>query len=213
MSRFFDPENRENDARLHAPATERNRDVILEVLKTHLPRDGALLEVASGTGQHAAHFAPHFPGLDWQPTDLDPLHITSIDAWRGHAGADNLRAGVLLDVMERDWPTSHLNGPIMGLTAINLIHIAPFAVTESLIGGAARHVADGGVFFLYGPYKQNGKHTSESNEAFDASLKSRNPDWGVRDMEHVIEMATGAGFNTPDIIAMPANNLSLIFRK
>lgn len=213
MSRFFDPENRDNDARLHAPATERNRHVILDVLKAHLPSSGALLEVASGTGQHAAHFAPHFPGLDWQPTDLDPLHVTSIDAWRDHVGADNLRTALLLDVMARDWPTSHLNGPVMGLTAINLIHIAPFSVTQSLIDGAARHVSDGGVLFLYGPYKQNGAHTSDSNEAFDASLKSRNPDWGVRDMEVVTELATDAGFNAPEVIAMPANNFSLVFTK
>lgn len=213
MSRFFDPDNRDNDARLHAPATERNRDVILDVLKAHLPTGGALLEVASGTGQHAAHFAPHFPGLDWQPTDIEPHHIDSINAWREHTGTDNLRPGRHLNVMQADWPVGHLTGPIMGLTAINLIHIAPFEVTEALVAGAADHVADGGVFFLYGPYKKGGAHTSESNEAFDQSLKSRNPAWGVRDMEVVTELATGAGFSDPHVIAMPANNFSLIFRK
>jgi hypothetical protein len=117
------------------------------------------------------------------------------------------------DVLEGPWPPAGLPEPVTGLTAINLIHIAPFTVTEALIPGAGAHVAPGGVLYLYGPYRQGGAHTSASNEACDASLKSRNPAWGVRDMEEVRDLATGAGFSAPEVIAMPANNFSLVFRK
>ncbi|SDD24700.1 MULTISPECIES: DUF938 domain-containing protein [Kordiimonas] len=216
MTRFFDPGQHEDetaDARLRAAATARNRDVILAVLKTHLPERGSLLEVASGTGEHAAHMAGHFPNLHWQPTDIDPRHIASIDAWRIHVGQDNILPAKHLDVLEDRWPIDHLPAPLVAVMAVNLIHISPWEVTETLVAGAGETLGSGGVFYLYGPYKRFGAHTSESNEAFDASLKSRDPSWGVRDMESVVELAAEAGFGKPEVIPMPANNFSLVFKK
>ncbi len=216
MTRFFDPgrhEDATSDARLHAAATARNRDVILDVLKAHLPKRGSLLEVASGTGEHAAHMAGHFPDLHWQPTDIDPRHLNSIDAWRMHIGHDNILPARHFHLLEGNWPLDHLPSPLVALMAVNLIHISPWEVTEALVAGAGRTIPEGGVFYLYGPYKRAGSHTSESNEAFDASLKANNPGWGVRDMEAVVDLARDAGFGDPEVVAMPANNFSLVFKK
>lgn len=216
MTRFFDPgrhEDATSDARLHAAATARNRDVILNVLKEHLPARGSLLEVASGTGEHAAHMAGHFPSLHWQPTDIDPRHLDSIDAWRAHVGQDNILPAKHFNLLEGDWPLDQLPAPLVALMAVNLIHISPWEVTEALVAGAGRTLQGGGVFYLYGPYKRGGAHTSESNEAFDASLKASDPRWGVRDMEAIMDLAAETGFGTPDIVAMPANNFSLVFKK
>ncbi|NVJ98940.1 MAG: DUF938 domain-containing protein [Alphaproteobacteria bacterium] len=213
MSRFFDPGQIGDSDRRHAPATARNRDPILALLKEHLPTEGSLLEVASGTGEHAAYFAPNFPGLDWQPTDIDESHLKSIAAWRAEAQSPNLLAPLRFNVLEDHWHFPHLAKPLRAVMAANLIHISPFAVTEALIAGAGQIMAQDGTLFLYGPYKRDGKHTAPSNEAFDASLKSRDPAWGVRDMEEVVSLAATAGFGEPEVIAMPANNFSLIFKK
>ncbi|MFC4346777.1 DUF938 domain-containing protein [Kordiimonas lipolytica] len=216
MTRFFNPgkhEDAASDARLHAPATARNRDVILDVLKAHLPETGSLLEIAAGTGEHAAHIAPQFPNLHWQPTDIDPRHLDSIDAWREHVGRGNILRARHFNLLEGDWPIDHLPEPLIAVMAANLIHISPWEVSEALVSGAGQVLDTGGTLYLYGPYKREGAHTSESNEAFDTSLKERDPSWGVRDMEAVVELARDAGFGAPDIIPMPANNFSLVFKK
>ncbi|TNE64621.1 MAG: DUF938 domain-containing protein [Alphaproteobacteria bacterium] len=212
MARFFNPDAVGADARLHAPATERNRDAILSVLKAHLPSDGTLLEIASGTGEHAAYLAPRFPTLYWQPTDIDPAHLASISAWRDEGAAPNLLPPRELDVLA-PWPLHELPAPVRAVAAINLIHIAPWAVAEALIAGAGRLLGAGGILYLYGPYRRGGKHTADSNAAFDLSLKRHSIDWGVRDMEEVIDLAETAGFRSPAVLAMPANNFSLVFRK
>lgn len=216
MARFFDPKSADEagqDARLNAPATERNRGVILELLEGCLRRDGVLLEVASGTGEHAAHMAPRLKPLYWQPTDIDDRHLASIDAWAHHAGSENLLPARRFNVLEDDWHFPDLPARISTVAAINLIHIAPWPVAEALIKGAGATLEAGDILFMYGPYKQEGAHTAPSNAAFDLSLKRQNPDWGVRDMEAVKDLANKAGFTDLDVVGMPANNFSLIFTK
>lgn len=216
MTRFFNPGNADeadDGNRLHAPATARNRAPILEVLKPRLPSAGSLLEIAAGTGEHAAYLAPHFKTLHWQATDIEEHHLASIDAWRLHSGATNILPAKAFNALTDDWIFDHLPAPLEVVMAANLIHISPFEVAEALIIGAGSALSAGGILFLYGPYKQEGRHTSASNDAFDMSLKSRNSAWGVRDMETIIDLATAAGFGAPEVIAMPANNFSLIFKK
>ncbi|WP_262692550.1 class I SAM-dependent methyltransferase [Kordiimonas aestuarii] len=214
MSKFFDPQAHDGEAaRLHAPATARNRNFILELLEACLQRKGTLLEIASGTGEHAAHMAPKLAPLLWQPTDIDDRHLTSIDAWRNHVGAENLLPVRRFNVLEDDWQFDDLPAPISAIAAINLIHIAPWEVAVALMKGAGKTLPSGGTLYLYGPYKQHGKHTASSNAAFDLSLKRKNPAWGVRDMEAVMDLADSAGFADFDIVGMPANNFSLIFTR
>lgn len=212
MARFFNPESLGEDAKLHAPACERNRDVILDVLETHFPTEGTVLEIAAGTGQHSVHFAPAFPNLHWQPSDIDERHLMSIAAWRAGAGTANLLAPVHLDVTA-DWDLPDLPAPVSAMTAINLIHIAPWEVAMALFHGAANLMESGGILYLYGPYKQGGAHTADSNAAFDAKLRGHNPSWGVRDMESVIALGTQGGFTLTEVTPMPANNFSLVFKK
>ena len=202
-----------DSARRHAPATARNRDFILEVLEAHLPSSGMVLEVASGTGEHTSYFATKFKGLTWQPTDLSDDNLITIEAWRAHVAAENILPARKLDVTEADWDLAHLSAPLSAILAINLIHISPWAVAEALIAGAGDRLTSGGVLYLYGPYKRDGAHTSDSNASFDMTLKSRDPSWGIRDMEAVISLAMAAGFGAPEIVPMPANNFSLVFRK
>ncbi len=215
MSNFFDPQGNDNvsDKRLYAPATERNRDHILEVLKDHHPGEGTLLEVASGTGEHAAHMAGHFMSADWQPSDLEADKLASIDAWAQTNGHTNILPAVRFDVLTDDMTTLALRKPLNAVFAANLIHIAPWSVAEALISKAGNALPTGGIFFLYGPFKRGGTHTAPSNESFDTSLKSRDTTWGVRDLEAVEKLAKDAGFEAPTIIEMPANNLSIIFRR
>ncbi|WP_262693332.1 class I SAM-dependent methyltransferase [Kordiimonas aquimaris] len=219
MSKFFDPKapqetaNSMDAARLFAPATERNRDVLGDTMATHVSDlSGTLIEVASGTGQHAVHIAPRLPNIIWQPTDIEEKHIRSIDAWRDYAGHNNILPAQHFNVITDEFNDVAVNPDICTIMAVNLIHIAPWQATESLIAKAAKCL-QGGVLFLYGPYKRSGEHTSQSNADFDLSLKSRNTDWGIRNLEDVITCAKDAGFQTPDIIQMPANNLSVVFRK
>lgn len=197
------------DARRHAPAVARNRDPILAVLRRHLPEQGLLLEVSSGTGEHAAYFAARFPGLAWQPTDPDPAARASIAAWAAAAALPNLRPPLAFDAAAEDWPVARADAVL----CINMIHIAPWAAGLGLLRGAARRLAPGGPLLLYGPYRQGGRHTAPSNEAFDAGLRAQNPAWGVRDLETVAGAAAAAGFGPPAIEAMPANNLALVFRR
>jgi SAM-dependent methyltransferase len=205
---FFDPPPAASGG-LHAAATERNRQPILEVLRRVLPPTGLVLEVASGTGQHVVFFAGALPALRWQPSDPSPVHLDSIRAWTLAAGVDNVAMPVQLDVEIAPWPVARANA----LLNINMIHIAPWSAAEALFQGAARLLPAGGVLFLYGPFKRDGRHTAESNARFDERLRSEDARWGVRDLGDVQKLALAAGFAAPEVIAMPANNLSLVFRR
>jgi len=200
---------RQDDARRYAPATERNRDAILAVLARHLPPRGLVLELASGSGEHAVHFAAALPNLIFQPSDPDAASRASIDAWATSAGLENLRPAIALDATAMEWPITAADAVL----CINMIHISPWAASIGLIQGASRILAPGGVLYLYGPYKREGRHTAPSNDVFDRSLRDRNPAWGVRDLEAVAALAAAHGFATPEIVAMPSNNFSLIFRR
>jgi SAM-dependent methyltransferase len=194
------------DAKLCAPPVQRNRDHILDVLRRVLPASGVVLEVASGSGEHARYFAEALPGLIFQPSDPDATRRASIDAWAD--GMANIRPALDLDAAG-DWPALLACAVI----CINMIHISPWEATEGLMRHAAAVLAPGGVLVTYGPYRRGGAHTAPSNAAFDADLRARDPRWGVRDVEAVSECAARHGFAAPEITEMPANNLTLVFRK
>jgi len=198
--------------RRHAPAAARNAGPILAVLKGCLPETGNVLEIGSGTGQHAVAFARAFPGLQWWPSDPDAGARDSIAAWRDETGLASLRAPLDLDVMLEDWHIV-LKCRFEAVLAVNLVHISPWAATEGLMRGAGILLAPGGILLLYGPYRRDGVHTADSNATFEHWLKSENPDWGVRDLEHVEREAGMHGLRLDDVVPMPANNFSLIFRK
>jgi hypothetical protein len=198
-----------SDRRLYFPHVARNREPILEVLRRVLPRDGLLLEIASGGGEHAAYFAENLPGLRWQPTDGNSEMFESIAAHRAAAGVANLLEPLHLDVTSQRWPVERADA----MVCCNMIHIAPWAATEGLIAGAGRTLARGSPLYLYGPYKIDGRHTAPSNGDFDASLRARNPLWGVRDLTEVSRLAERHGFALSETVPMPANNLSVIFRR
>lgn len=202
--------------RRKSPAARRNRDPILAVLREHLPPRARVLELASGSGEHAAHFTQAMPGWQWQPSDTDSKALASIAAWRGHEqqqgrGA-NLLAPVELDVTA-DWPEKCRGAAFDAMVAINLIHIAPWNVTAALMRRAGEHLAGNGALFLYGPYRRGGRHTAASNEAFDRDLQARNPAWGIRDLESVEAEAAANGLALEAVVAMPANNVSVVFRR
>lgn len=192
-----------------SPSAARNRDPILLVLRRVLPAQGMVLEVASGSGEHAVHFAAALPGLTWQPTDPDEDARRSIAAYRQRAGLPNLLAPLALDVRAPVWPVAAADA----LVAINMIHIAPWAAAEGLMAGAARLLPPAGVLFLYGPYQEDGRHTAPSNAAFDQALRQRDPAWGVRDLGAVRALAEARGLDLVERVPMPANNLSLVLRK
>lgn len=196
-----------DDPRRVAPAAARNRDPILAVLRRVLPPSGLVLEVASGTGEHAAHFAAALPALRFQPSDPDPASRASIDAWC--AGLPNVRPALALDAAAAKWPLDHADAVL----CINMVHISPWAATLGLLRGAARLLPPGGPLVLYGPYRRAGVPTAPSNDAFDADLRARNPAWGLRQLEEVAAEAAAAGFGLPEIVEMPANNLTVIFRR
>jgi hypothetical protein len=195
--------------RQHAPSAERNREPILAVLERVLPATGTVLEIASGTGQHAIHFAAALPHLVWQPSDLDDEARASIAAWTAHSGLANVRPPLALDVRDASWGIE----AAAAIVCINMIHISPWESAQALIGGAGRMLGAGGVLFLYGPYRRGGAHTAPTNAAFDEQLQRRNPAWGVRNMEDVVALADAAGFDADEPVEMPANNFSLVFRK
>jgi hypothetical protein len=174
-----------------------------------LPPTGLVLEIASGTGQHVAFFAGALPHLRWQPSDPSAAHRESIAAWTGAAGAGNVAPAIALDVERQPWPLGHADA----ILNINMIHIAPWSATTALFAGAARLLAPSAPLFLYGPFKRDGVHTAESNQRFDDRLRAEDPRWGVRDLTEVEEVARAAGFGAPEVVAMPANNLSLVFRR
>jgi SAM-dependent methyltransferase len=194
---------------LHAAATERNREPIVEVLRRVLPPAGLVLEVASGTGQHVVFFARAFPALRWQPSDISPPHLDSIRAWTRASGVDNVEAPVALDVERMPWPIARADA----ILNINMIHISPWSAAAALFEGAARALPASGVLFLYGPFMRDGRHTAQSNARFDERLRAEDPRWGVRDLGEVQTLATAAGFGPAEVVAMPANNLSLVFRR
>ncbi len=198
-----------DDARRHAPAAARNRDAILAVLRRCLPPRGLVLEVASGSGEHALHFAAALPALRFQPTDADVAARASIDAWRRQSGLDNLLPPLLLDASADDWPVPQADAVL----CINMIHIAPWAACQGLFRGAARLLPPGAPLLLYGPFMREGRHTAPSNAAFDLSLRQQDSGWGVRGLEQVADLAGGCGFTPPEVVAMPANNLTLVFRR
>jgi SAM-dependent methyltransferase len=199
----------QEDARRFAPAVARNKTAITEVLARHLPALGLVLEIASGSGEHALHFAAHFPALRFQPTDPDAAALASIAAWREEAQLTNLQAPLMLDVMVHAWQVLKADAVV----CINMIHIAPWEATAALMQGAARILPPDGILFLYGPFMRHGQHTAASNAEFDASLRAQDVRWGVRDLEAVAHHASAAGFAAPVVEAMPANNLSVIFRR
>ena len=197
------------DPRRFAPATERNRDPILALLRRVLPPAGTVLEIASGTGEHAIYFSRQLPHLAWQPTDPDAAARASIAAWSAEAGLANIAAPLALDAALPNWPIDRADAVL----AVNMVHISPWAATIGLLAGAARVLPAGAPLVLYGPYKRGGWHTAASNEAFDQNLRRQNAAWGVRDLERVVEAAEAAGFGPAEIVQMPANNLGLVFRR
>ena len=197
------------DPRRHAPATLRNRQAIAEQLKTALPASGRVLEIASGTGEHASFFAALFPQLDWQPSDPDPALRQSIRAYGEDSGLSNLAAPIDLDATRQPWPVEAADA----ILCVNLLHIAPWAVTEALMTGAGELLLPGAPLLIYGPFMREGRHTADSNAAFDRGLRAENPAWGVREMEAVEEVARRNGLALADVVAMPANNFFLRFEK
>lgn len=192
-----------------APAAGRNREPILAVLRDLLQRPGRVLEIASGTGEHAVWFSSALPGLTWQPTDLEPEALGSIAAWRGRAGPPNLLPPLWLDASADSWPVAQADAVV----AINMVHIAPWTATIGLVAGAERVLTQGGLLFLYGPFREGGIHTAASNAAFDADLRARDPSWGIRDLDEIAVLANQHGFRPPERIPMPSNNLSVVFRR
>ena len=196
------------DARETAPSAERNKQPILDVLRRVLPSKGLVLEIGSGTGQHVTHFAKALPGLVFQPSEMDAGMHPSIAAWTRHENLSNVRPPLAFDVARLPWPVRAADA----IVCINVIHISPWEATLALMKGAGEMLPAGGVLVTYGPYRRDGRHTAPSNEAFDADLKSRDPRWGVRDMEEVVAAARAAGLELAETVPMPANNFTLVFR-
>lgn len=205
-----------DDARRHAPATLRNRDAILEVLERVLPPEGTVLEVASGTGEHAMYMSRHLAPRLWLPSDPDPACRGSIAAWASFEPSPNLVLPPLdLDAGWSRWPVEDTppSPPITAIVAVNLVHIAPWEICLGLMGGAGRILPRGGVLYLYGAYRVGGRHTAKSNERFDQALRAQNPAWGVRDLEAVIAAAETAGLGLAETVTMPAENLSVVLHR
>lgn len=194
--------------RLKSPAAQRNRDPILHALQALLPPEGRAVEIASGTGEHALHFTRALPGWTWQPTDLQPNAVDSVNAWR-EEGPENLLPARRLDVTSEDWGV----GEVDLVYNANMVHISPWCCAEGLMAGAGRHLRPGGHLIMYGPYRVDGAHTALSNESFDQNLQARDPSWGVRDLEALVDLAEAAGLRFSQRIAMPANNFVLVFEK
>ncbi len=197
------------DPRLVAPSVARNRDPILDVLRRILPERGLVLEIASGSGEHVVHFAANLPNLAFQPSDPDPAARQSIAAWIAELSAINVREPLALDVANPDWPIARADA----ILCINMVHISPWDSTEGLFAGAGKILPEGAPLYLYGPYRREGVATAPSNLAFDESLRERNSAWGLRNLEDVAGCAAKNGFGRPEIEVMPANNLSVVFRR
>ncbi len=204
------------DNRIYAPATTRNRDAIYDCLKDHLPKSGSVLEIASGSGEHAAHLCPLFPEIMWQATNFDPQHLKSAIAWQEHCALQNFLPVMELDATASVWPTEDIEYPHAPFDAMfnaNMIHISPWVVCEGLFAGAARSLKAGGMMFLYGPFKLDGEQTAPSNVKFEQWLKDIDLSFGVRDLEDVKSVAVHSGFSHLESCPMPANNFLQIFSK
>ena len=202
------------DERCYAAATQRNREPIVAVLRRVLPARGTVLEIASGTGEHAVWFAANLPGLAFQPSDPDPDNRASIAAWTRFTGVASVRAPLDLDVTAADWhAAAEIPADVGAILCINMIHISPWEATLGLLRGAGALLPPDGVLYLYGPYRRGGAHTAPSNASFDASLRARDPSWGVRDLEAVTAAAAAAGLVEEGVVEMPANNLSVVLRR
>lgn len=201
------------DARQYAPATQRNRESILEILSEVLPAQSNILEIASGTGEHAVFLADKLESCRWIPSDVNSGACSSIVAWKNTCAVDNLELPLLIDVTQDNWQQQVANLGINAIVNINMVHIAPWSAYLGLIEGAAQILPDTGILYLYGPYKRNGEHTAPSNASFDLTLRDRNPLWGVRDLEEVIATAATRNLKLKQIREMPANNLSVIFSR
>jgi SAM-dependent methyltransferase len=198
-----------SDPRLHHAHVARNRQPILDVLRRVLPPTGLVLEIASGSGEHVVFFAQNLPSLTWQPTDADAAALASIAAHRAAAGPPNLLEPLHLDATAEGWPIERADAVLCN----NMIHITPWRVTEGLMAGAGRILPAGGILFLYGPYRVDGRHTAPSNQQFDGWLKAQNREWGIRDLADVTALAQRQGLNLAETVGMPANNLSVILRR
>ena len=207
MNKFQNDSN--PDYRQYAPASERNSKPILSVLQNILPQSGLLLEIASGSGQHAAYFAPYFPGLTWQPSEPDADSRASITSWIKHIKAENINMPIDLDVTSFPWPISEADV----IFSSNMIHITRWKCCLALMAGAGQILKPQGVLILYGPFLMDGKKTALSNIQFDNSLKKRNPDWGIRNLKKVYAAARDYGLACSEIFEMPANNLMVILKK
>jgi Protein of unknown function (DUF938) len=209
------------DARQFAPATERNREPILAALQQVLPDSGLILEIASGTGEHASFFTPQLAPRYWLPSDANADALASIQAWRQLTSSPYLLAPIALEVSQSDWSQIvresktflSVDAPLAAIVNINMIHISPWSATLGLMAGAGTMLPPGGILYLYGPYRQKGKHTAPSNQTFDEMLMARDPSWGVRHLEDVIAAAAEHRLDWQETIAMPANNLSVIFKR
>jgi|TARA_B110000027_G_C16025682_1_gene258428 hypothetical protein len=205
--------NENTDVRLDYPATGRNQEVILDVLKEALPKSGAVLEVASGSGQHITYFAQQIPQLKWQPSDIEAAARASIDAWRNEMGVtEAVHTPIDLDASVDIWSLGHIKD-LNAIMSINMIHISAWEACLGLLKNASRVLPAGGVLYLYGPFKVGGFHIAPSNAEFDLSLQSQNPSWGVRNLDDVAEEALKQNFQLMKTIRMPANNFSVIFHK
>ncbi len=207
--------NTSPDQRKFAPATQRNREPILEMLLEVLPQHGTILEIASGTGEHATFFAYHLAPRQWLPSDPNPELRASISAWAEYFPCDAIQPPLDLDASSPIWPVEKEplpEPPISAIVNINMIHISPWSACLGLMAGAGRILPPGGILYLYGPYKQNGVHTAPSNAAFDESLQAQNPDWGVRNLEDVVSVAKEQNLTLHQTHPMPANNFSLVFK-
>jgi SAM-dependent methyltransferase len=208
----------ESDGRLDAAAFHRNHAAIWAVLQPFLAgKSGDVVEAGSGTGQHVVEYARHTPDIIWWPSDLNEAHLNSIDAWRAHAGLANIRPPLRIDLSDPAWCREMHDGSgpakLLAVFCANVIHIAPWRVAEGLFAGAGRTLRADGRLFLYGPFKRDGKHTAVSNAVFDTSLRERDPEWGVRDIEALQELASNAGLELIETVEMPANNLTLVFAR
>jgi hypothetical protein len=204
-------------ARQFAPATERNRQPILDVLTQYLPKEGNILEIASGTGEHALFFAPHFPPRLWIPSDPDPFLRSSIEAWRQDCVSDNLQsplninASMDVESLIASIPADFF--PVTAVVNINMIHISPWSACEGLMAATGKILPTGGILYLYGPFLQDDQPIAPSNLAFDASLRDRNREWGLRSLNQVVNIAEQQGLSLQKIIEMPANNLSVLWKR
>jgi len=208
----------EPDGRLDAPAFHRNHQAIRAVLQRFLAgKSGDVIETGSGTGQHVVEFARHIPEITWWPSDLNESHLKSIVAWRAHAQLSNIRPPLRIDLSDPAWCPEMQDGSgpgeVLAVFCANVVHIAPWRVAEGLFAGAGRYLRADGLLFLYGPFKRGGKHTAISNAVFDSSLREGNPEWGVRDIEALGELAAGAGLVLVEVVEMPSNNLMLVFER